>query len=346
MRSNLLALLAAAALAVVSAQVGDKSAHVWSMYAMLVVMGSARSFNGPSRASLLPMIVEPDDFHNAVTWNSGIFQLSATLGPVLAGVLIGRFHAAWPVYAFCSAFCIIFALSATMLRPRHADIPSGGISLRSMTAGVSHVRREKTILATLTLDLFAVLLGGATALLPVYAKDILKVGPEGLGVLRSASYVGALVMALVLAHRPPFRKAGRALLVSVCGFGVCTIAFGFCGYFPASFGFPVAFVSLFAAGALDNISVVVRHVLVQVRTPNHLRGRVSSVNSVFIESSNELGAFESGLVAKFFGPVVSVVSGGIGTLVVVAVIAVLFPQLRKLGALREEPPDPLAMPAK
>lgn len=325
--------LAAGLLTLASALIEDKTLHVWSIYVMLFVMGCARSFNGPSRASLLPEIIGPDDFHNAVTWNSGLFQFASTVGPIVAGLMIAWTKAAWPVYAVCAGTCFVFALTASTLRPRAVAVARGPISFRGMTAGAGHVWREKAILGTITLDLFAVLLGGATALMPVYAKDILKVGPEGLGLLRASPYVGAFVMALVLAHLPPFKKAGRTLLLSVAGFGVCTILFGYCGLFPEGVAFLVALGSLLVAGALDNISVVVRHVLVQVRTPNHLRGRVSSVNSVFIESSNELGAFESGLVAKFFGPVFSVVSGGIGTLVVVAAIALAFPGLRRLGTL-------------
>ncbi|MDX2131557.1 MAG: MFS transporter [Planctomycetota bacterium] len=333
--------VAIAILAFASGTIEDKSLRLWTIYAMLVLVGAARSFNGPSRASLLPLIVRPTDFSNAVTWNSGIFQLSATVGPVLAGLMLARAGEAWPVYACSAAGCFLFAVFASNIRPIGDDASPGRFSLRSMTAGAGHVWREKTILGTITLDLFAVLLGGATALMPVYAKDILRVGPEGLGMLRAAPYVGAFVMALVLAHRPPFTKSGRALFLSVAGFGACTILFGFCGEFPKVLAFPVALGALAVAGALDNISVVIRHILVQVRTPNHLRGRVSSVNSVFIESSNEIGAFESGLVAKFFGPVVSVVSGGIGTLVVVGAIAAAFPALRRLGRLElGAPHDP------
>jgi MFS family permease len=202
-----------------------------------------------------------------------------------------------------------------------------------VTAGISHLWNEKTILAAITLDMFAVLLGGATAMLPIYAKDILQTDAFGLGVLRASPYLGAFLMALVLAHRPAFRRAGPALLWSIAAFGVATIVFGL------STNIVLSVACLAIGGAVDNISVVIRHVLVQVRTPSNLRGRVSSVNSVFIESSNELGAFESGLVAQFFGPVVSVVSGGIGTLVVVALVALGIPQIRKLGELRNKDDD-------
>ena len=326
-----------ALLTVVLAAISWWGAPVWTIYILLFCTGCARAFNGPSRNSLLPLIVEPADFHNAVTWNSGVFQFSAVGGPMFAGLLIGATGAAWPVYLCCAAACATFAVSASALRPRieprAPDTSSLGskFTLRSMTAGAGHLWREKTILAAITLDLFAVLLGGATALMPVYAKDILHVGPVGLGALRAAPYIGAFLMALILAHRPPFKRSGPAMLLSVAAYGAGTIAFGFSTWFPLSVAM------LIFLGGVDNISVVVRHVLVQVRTPDHLRGRVSAVNSVFIESSNELGAFESGLVARLVSPVFSVVSGGIGTILVVLGIAWVWPEVRRLGRL--ELPD-------
>lgn len=304
---------------------------LWVLYALIACMGGARAFNGPSRATLLPLLVHPDHFQNAVTWNSGLFHFSAAVGPVVGGLLIASLNAAWPVYACTAAGCLIFALSSSLLEPREAP-PASAPASRSVLAGAWHVWREKTLLSTLTLDLFAVLLGGATGLLPVYARDILHVGPTGLGWLRAATPIGAVCMAFVLAHRPPFQRAGRTLLLSVAGFGAATIVFGL------STSFWLSLAVLFLAGSLDNISVVVRHVLVQVRTPNELRGRVSAVNSVFIECSNELGAFESGAVAKAFGPLASVVSGGIGTILVVAGVAITWPQLRRLGRLHEHAP--------
>jgi hypothetical protein len=207
-----------------------------------------------------------------------------------------------------------------------------------MLSGLGHLWREKTILATIALDMLAVLFGGAMALLPIYAKEILVVESTFLGlnhdsvrygVLRAAPYLGALLMALVLAHRRPFARAGRALLWSVAAYGVCWIIFG------VSPWFWVSVIVLGLAGAVDNISVVIRHVLVQVRTPDHLRGRVSAVNAVFIESSNEIGAFESGLVASWLGPVASAVSGGFGTILVVLGVALKWPQVRRLGRLEE-----------
>lgn len=325
-----------ALLAAVLSLVSYKALPVWTIYLLLVLMGCARSFNGPARSSLLPLLVAPADFHNAVTWNSGVFQISATAGPIVAGAIIGlerlvrpETTSAWPVYLAAAAGCLLFAITSTLLRPRPQFQGDGRFTLSSMLAGAGHLWREKTVLASITLDLFAVLLGGATALMPVYAKDILHVGPVGLGALKSAPYIGAFLMALVLAHRPPFERSGRALLLSVAGFGACTILFG------VSTSFPLSIAMLILLGALDNISVVVRQVLVQVRTPDALRGRVSAVNSVFIESSNELGAFESGAVAQWLGPVVSVVAGGVGTVLVVLGIAWLWPEVRRLGRLEE-----------
>lgn len=305
---------------------------LWITFLLIALSGCVRSFNGPSRNSLIPLIVPPETFQNAMTWNSGVFQLSATGGPLLAGLLIAATGAAWPVYLSTAAGCLFFAATASRLRPRPQQRTAGNFTIASMTAGAGHLWREKPVLAAIALDMFAVLIGGATALMPIYAKDILHVGPTGLGALRAAPYVGAFLMALILAHRPPFKRAGPALLLSVAGFGAATVVFGLSTWFPLSLAM------LVLLGALDNISVVIRHVLVQVRTPDFLRGRVSAVNSVFIESSNELGAFESGLVAKLYGPVFSVVSGGIGTILVVLGIAWTWPQVRRLGTLAEADP--------
>lgn len=299
-------------------------------YALLVVTGVCRAFHGPARNSLFPQLVEPSMFHNAVTWNSGIFQFAAVGGPVLAGFMIARSNSAWPVYVATAVLCLVAAFTTLLLEPREHQRAARGMTLQALAAGIMHMRREKTVLGAITLDLLAVLFGGATALLPIYAEEILHVGPVGLGVLRASSFAGAFVMAIVLAHRPPFRRSGSALLWSVAIFGMATIVFGFSQWFWFSL------VALFVAGAADNISVVIRHVLVQIRTPEELRGRVSAVNSVFIECSNELGSFESGLVARFFGPVVSAVSGGIGTILVVLGVGAAFPELRKLGRLTQQ----------
>jgi len=300
---------------------------VWAIYALLVAAGTARAFNVPARASLLPLIVPPEVFGNLVTWNSGAFQLAAIGGPALGGYLIHLAHAAWPAYVLAAGGGVVFAISLFGVHPHPTPPRQASVSLRAMVAGLSHVWREKTVLAAITLDLFAVLLGGATSLLPVYAKDILHVGPVGLGVLRSAPYLGALLMALTLVHRPPLVRAGPALLWSVAGFGVATIVFGISPWFG------VSLLMLALAGAVDNISVVIRQVLVQMRTPDEVRGRVNAVNFVFIECSNELGGFESGVVANYFGPVFSVVSGGVGTILVVITVALLWPEIRRLRRL-------------
>ena len=313
--------------------VSHAHAPIWLVYLLLVFTGCCRAFNGPARGSFLPTIVPRGIFENAVAWSSSAFQLAAVTGPLLAGLLIWWTKSAWPVYAMCAACNLAFAVCVLGIRPLILASATGKYTFASMMAGMGHLWREKTILGAITLDLFAVLLGGATALLPIFAADILHVGPVGLGVLRASSYVGAFAMGVYLAHSPPIKRSGPALIWSVAGFGVATIVFGL------SENLWLSLAALFIAGAVDNVSVVVRHVLVQVRTPDHLRGRVGAVNSVFIECSNELGAFESGAVARLFGPVVSVVSGGIGTMVVAAGIAGLFPELRRLGRLQEPGDD-------
>jgi MFS family permease len=307
---------------------------LWAIYGLVVLAGCARVFNGPARATLLPLIVPANAFGNATTWNSGAFQISGSLGPILAGFVLHSAPAAL-VYIATGVGCLCFGALACSLEPRASERHAGPLTLGSITAGLSHVWNEKSVLAAITLDLFAVLLGGATALFPVYARDILHTGEIGYGLLRASPFVGAAIMAFVMAHRPPFRHAGPALLWSVAGFGVCMIIFGL------STNLALSILVLLISGALDNISVVIRHVLVQVKTPESLRGRVSSVNSVFIESSNELGAYESGLVARYAGGLIagmsgvvfSVVSGGVGTLVVVGLVAALIPPIRSLSLL-------------
>jgi hypothetical protein len=256
------------------------------------------------------------------------FQVASVAGPALAGLMIAIHKSATLVYVLDAAmtltyFAFIRAITSPPMERTHEE----GSPLKALLAGCGFVWRTKVILAAITLDMFAVLLGGATALLPIYAKNILQVGPFGFGWLRAAPAMGAMMMALILAHRPPLQKAGSALLWAVVGFGVATIIFGFSQWFWLSM------LMLLLAGALDNISVVIRHSLVQLRTPDYMRGRVSAVNAVFISASNELGAFESGTVATLFSPVISVVSGGIGTIVVVIAVALLWPQIRRLKPL-------------
>jgi MFS family permease len=299
-------------------------------YACLFAGATARAFGGPAYAAMLPQLVPADALANAVTWRSSGFQFASVIGPALGGALIAATSSAMPVYLVDAALRVTFWGCVLALAHRPADRPAEPVTLRSLVAGFRFVWNTKVIFAAVSLDMFAVLFGGATALLPIYAKDILHVGPTGLGWLRAAPAVGALLMAITIAHRPAPQRAGAALLWAVAGFGVATIVFG------VSRSFALSLAMLFLTGALDNISVVVRHTLVQVMTPDAMRGRVSAVNSIFITSSNELGAFESGLVAAWFGAIVSVVSGGVGTLVVVALTAWLSPSLRRLGGLHQK----------
>ncbi|MFT3685050.1 MAG: MFS transporter [Phycisphaerales bacterium] len=313
-------------------------APLWTLYVLLFCAGCVRSFNGPSRQALLPLLVEKGGFENAIKWTTGLFQFSAVTAPLVAGLLLDITKAAWVVYALMAALCLAFAISSMGLQPREQVRTAKGLSLDSMLAGLGHLRREKTVLGALLLDLFAVLLGGATALIPVYVTDVLHIDKNwaatAQGALRASLYVGALIMAIILAHRPPFRRSGALLLGCVGFFGVCMIGFGY------STSFWLSVTLLLMAGAADQVSVVIRHVLVQVRTPDDLRGRVGAVNSLFIECSNELGSYESGLTAKLFGPVTSVVGGGIGTVVVVAMIAWRIPELA--GSARSVKPNPKA----
>jgi hypothetical protein len=324
-----LALLASVGLAVLSAVQGPRAL----IYLSLLVAGVGQAFGRPARWALLPHVVPAGALPNAMTWQSGTWQVASLLGPVAAGqVLQHTRHAVWAylpaTLCFAGAACC-----AALLRPHPAAREREPVSLRSLLDGCRFVWRTKPILATITLDLFAVLLGGAVALLPVFQKDILKVGPAWLGWLRAAPSLGALGMALLLAHRGPLRRPGQSLLWAVAGFGAATVAFGF------SRDPLLSFALLAVTGALDNVSVVVRGTLVQVLTPDAMRGRVSAVNAVFISSSNELGAFESGLTAQWFGPVASVVGGGIGTVLVVLAVMFAWPQVLRLGPLGELQPD-------
>jgi MFS family permease len=318
-----LALIALASLGLVA--ISAWQADVGMMYGCLFLSGMARAFQQPAKASLLPQIVPPDRFANAVTWSTGGFHLASVLGPAVGGLIIAWGRAAAPVYLLDAVASLVFLMLLVGVRARPSAVPTGAFTLRALAAGLGFLRRNQVIFGAITLDMFAVLLGGATTLLPVYAEDILSVGPTGLGCMRTAPALGALGMALVLAHRPPFVRAGTKLLAAVAGFGVATILFGL------SRSYAFSLLVLFVAGALDNVSVVIRHTLVQVLTPDELRGRVSAVNGLFIGASNELGGFESGLFAYLFSPTISVVGGGVGTLAVVAIAALAWPRLREYG---------------
>jgi MFS family permease len=303
------------------------------MYVLLFFDAAFHRLGGPAGSALLPLLVPTAQFENAVTWRTSLFHLAAVVGPAAGGLIIARSVPA--AYLFSAGMTLLYTVLLWTLRLPAAPRSRRGRMWHQLAEGLSFVWGQKLVLGAVSLDLFAVLLGGAVYLLPVFARDLIQGAPRGmspeqvLGWLRGAPAAGAIVMALVLAHGPPLRGAGRALLWSVAGFGVATVGFG------VSRDFWLSWAMLFLTGLFDNVSVVVRHTLVQLRTPNEMRGRVSAVNSVFIGSSNELGGFESGLVAQWFGPVVSVVSGGVGTLLVVLGWARLFPALRRFGALSD-----------
>jgi MFS family permease len=301
------------------------------MYALLFLDSCFLRLGWPARSALLPLLVPRDVFENAVKWRTSLGQISQMVGPAIAGFVIAwSLPAAYVVSA--SSTLVFMVLLMTIAVPEREASPRGRM-LAQIVEGLQFVWRQKLVLGAISLDLFAVLLGGAVYLLPIFARDIIDLSGVGLspeqalGWLRAAPAAGALVMALILAHLPPLRHAGRTMLLAVAGFGAATVVFGF------SQNLWLSLAMLFFTGVFDNISVVIRHTLVQLVTPDAKRGRVSAVNSVFISSSNELGGFESGAVAALFGPVVSVVSGGIGTLLIVAAWAGLFPGLRRIGSL-------------
>lgn len=297
------------------------------MFVCIALTGTARAFVQPAKGSLVPLIVPPEVFPNAVTWNTSGFHFAAALGPAAGGFALVQLGQPWAIYLIdaVAALCLVIAL--TSIRHQREQVVTGSVSWNEFIGGLRFLWNKEVVLSAILLDMFAVLLGGATTLLPVYATEILNVGPVGFGWMRAAPAIGALAMGIALAHLPPIERAGRTLLWSVVGFGVTTIVFGLTD------SFAVALAMLLIGGAFDNISVVIRHTLVQRLTPDELRGRVSAINGIFIGASNELGGFESGIVAKYFGAVVSVVSGGIGTLLVVGITSQLAPKLRRFGRL-------------
>lgn len=297
------------------------------IYLLLFIAGVSRSFGWAARASFFPMLVPRDAFANAVTWNNSVFQVGSVVGPAISGLLVA--HIGFPfVYAIDALCAFAFFLAVLPIRPRPgAPKPADKNPWRSLSAGMRFVFSKNVILATITLDLFAVLLGGATALLPIFADQILHCGPIGLGWLRAAPAVGAFAMALIVAYLPPMRQAGKSLLWCVTGFGLATIIFGLSTTFWLSIGM------LFLTGAFDSVSVIIRGSIMQLVTPDDMRGRVSAVNNIFIGTSNEFGAFESGLTAALFGPVVSVVAGGVGTILVVLAAGKFWPEVRRIGRL-------------
>jgi MFS family permease len=297
------------------------------IYLAAAGLGSALVINRPARDALLAQLAPPQVLARAVAWNSGLFQFAAVAGPAAAGTLIAATGTAAAVYLANVCFAVLAAALALAIRRRPVRQAPRARSLRELLAGVAHVWRTKPILGVITLDLFAVLFGGATALFPIFAKDILQVGPAGLGLLTAAPAIGALAMAVAQGAARPLARAGRVFASAVAGYGLAMIVFGL------STSFWLSLAALAAAGALDNLSVVIRATVVQLYTPDDLRGRVSAVNRVFISSSNELGAFESGLLAAFIGPVATVVFGGAATIALVLGALRLFPDLARLGRL-------------
>jgi MFS family permease len=297
------------------------------IYAILVLMGIARAFSAPAAQALLPHLVPHEHFPNAVTWSHSVRQFSTMVGPAAGGLIYGWAGGAWAVYVISAALSVFAFGWISLIATRTGRLEKESTTLRTLLAGVRYVWHEKIVLGCISLDLFAVLLGGAVALLPVYARDILHVGPTGLGLLRTAPAVGAAAMGALLAYHPLRKKAGDTMLVAVAIFGIATIVFGL------SRSFVLSLVALTVSGAADMVSVVVRLTLVQLSTPPEMRGRVSAVNMAFINASNELGEFESGITAALWGAVPAVLVGGAGTCVVVALWAWLFPELRKLDTL-------------
>ena len=297
------------------------------VFAVLVLLGVVRSFNGPVSRAMLPHLVPAEHFASSVAWASSIFQAATILGPVLGGLIYA--FARGPIAVYSGALVAAGAAIALTLQipAQEKERARPEANLANVFEGFRYIWREKLILGAISLDLFAVLLGGAVALLPVYAREILDAGPWALGILRSAPGVGAGIMAIAIAHRPLKDRAGATMLWCVAGFGVATIIFG------VSRSFAVSLVALFLVGATDMVSVIVRATLIQVKTPDEMRGRVNAVDMIFIGASNELGQFESGITAQWIGAVPAVILGGIGAVVVTGLWAWMFPQLRKVKQL-------------
>jgi MFS family permease len=312
--------------------------HVWPIYAVLLGVGLGRAFSGPASSAFLPSLVPKHHFVNAVTWGAIVFQIANIAGPAVGGLLftlrltgsLTPWNGAAVVYAFSLVTLLAFLLLVGAMRTRPARIVKNAFNLETMLAGFKYVWKAKLLLGSISLDLFAVLLGGATALLPIYATDILHAGPSGLGILRAMPAVGALAVSLMMTVRPIKRDSGKLMLFCVAVFGAATAVFGL------SRTMWVSLLALVAVGASDMVSVVIRASILQLATPQEMRGRVSAVNWLFVGASNEFGGFESGLTAQWWGAVRAVVVGGIGSLIVTGLAASLFPALRNADALSAE----------
>jgi MFS family permease len=301
---------------------------VWPVYAALVLNGVVRSFNGPAAQAFLPLVVPVEVFPSAVALGSGVFQGAMVVGPMVGGLVYGLTGSPAPVYAGSVAACLSAMVLMGRVQVKAVQRPRGIVRPGVLLDGLRYLWHAKLTLGAISLDMFAVLLGGAVALMPVFARDILHVGATGLGILRGAPGTGAVIMALVLAHWPLKRHAGAIMLSCVAGFGACTVVFGL------SRSVVLSVAALVLLGACDMVSVIVRHTLVQTSTPDEMRGRVSAVNMVFIGASNEVGQFESGLTAAWFGTVPAVVAGGLGTILIVVLWTRLFPELRRVNELQ------------
>src|SRR5215470_8874395 len=315
-----------------------RTGSVAPIFAILAFVGAVRSFSMPSSRALLPQLVPEEQFQSAVAWNSSIFQFATILGPAMGGLLYAFFRGPAAVYATALSAGTIAMLTTMRIEVKSPPRPREPLSTKTVFAGFRYIWQHKLVLGSISLDLFAVLLGGAVALLPVYAKEILLTGPWGLGLLRSAPGIGAAMMALLIAYKPIRRRAGATMMWCVAGFGVFTVVFGL------SHNLVLSMISLFFVGAADMVSVVVRGVLIQIETPDQMRGRVNAVDMIFIGASNELGEFESGLAAQWFGAVPAVVLGGVGAVVVTVVWAWMFPELRHADSLARS--RPLSVPER
>jgi MFS family permease len=308
-------------------------AHIGWLYFFLLWSGISRAIGWPAATAIVPGLVPAKDFANAAMWRSSAYQIASTIGPLVGGFMLAIWNPAI-VYLADAASSLFLIGCLFAVHPTPQERSTEPASWRSLIDGIRFLRRQPVLVSTMTLDMVAVLFGGVTALLPIYATDILHVGATGFGWLRAMPSIGSIAMGLVVAVRPPFRRGGPALLWAVVVFGIATIVFGL------SRSFPLSLVALFTLGAADNISVIVRATVLQLLTPDSMRGRVSAVAIIFIGTSNEVGEFESGLTAQWLGTVFSVVGGGIMTLVTVAAVMAIWPQLAKLGALEHlEPPE-------
>lgn len=309
-------------------EVLHRAETVTPIFAILFLVGVVRSFSMPASRALLPQLVPEEHFQSAVAWNSGIFQCATILGPALGGLLYAFYRGPALVYGVALMAGALSVITTLRIQVQSRPRPREPFTFQTVLAGFRYIWTHKLVFGSISLDLFAVLLGGAVALLPVYAKEILRTGPWGLGLLRSAPGIGAGVMALLIAFKPIRRHAGATMLWCVAGFGVFTIVFGY------SRSLPLSLISLCFVGAADMVSVVVRGVLIQIETPDEMRGRVNAVDMIFIGASNELGEFESGLAAQWLGAVPAVVLGGAGTILVTLLWAWLFPELRRADRLK------------